>query len=252
LSNKQCRQWIAQGKTEQALAWLMSQEVVSAEQYVLLALCKRSNQLLNWEKAIKALLDDQNKSLEDLLLAYSSAAKWSRIGCDRQKQLKYLTLAIQVASQLKHDRAVLDLEAIKANTLLQLGRVEMAEESLTHCIQKAIQVEYHLLIIAEGILLCGIWMRKGQFQRVASLCLNIEISASKRYNWIAFATARMMRASCWMIMNSPQQAISLLFETGNFLYQQGAVAALNLVKARLGEFQIILGQDRFEELRQKE
>ncbi len=251
MSNKQCRQWIAQGKTEQALAWLIRQEERSAEYFVLLAICQRSNQLQNWENAIEALLEE-GQSLEDLLLAYRSAAKWSRVGYDRQRQLKYLTLGIQIASQLKHERIALDLGAIKANTLIQMGHVDLAEEYLTNCVQKSIQLEYHLLIIAEGILLCGIWMRKGQFQRVASLCLNIEASAGQRCNWIAFSTARMMRASCWMILNSPQQAISLLFETGNFLYQQGAVAALNLVKARLGEFQIILGQERFEELRQRE
>ena len=134
--------------------------------------------------------------------------------------------------------------------MLKNGYVSEAEQQLSICVQSAIQHQSHLLVIAEGIILCGLWMRQGQFERTTALCLNIETASVARCNWIALATARMMRASCWLILQSPQAAISLLFETGNFLHQKGAVAALNLVKARLGEIQLLLGEEAFEQLRQ--
>ena len=215
---------------------------------MLQALCQRQNHLYHWEQAIAALQTQEPS--QDLLLAYRSAAKWSRIGFDRQRQLQYLQAAIDIAEELGNTIERLDLMAIKANTLLNIGYAQQAETELTLCVQQAIQVNYHLLVVAEGTILCGLWMRQGQLERVASLCLNIEESAISRCNWIALATGRMMRASCWMIQKSPKQAIALLFETGNYLYQQGAVVALNLIKARLGEFQLLIGIDKFEEIRQ--
>ena len=53
-----------------------------------------------------------------------------------------------------------------------------------------------------------------------------------------------MRASCWLIRRSQLQALSLLLDTGDFLAQKGALAALNLIKARLGELQLILGKQQ--------
>ena len=40
-------------------------------------------------------------------------------------------------------------------------------------------------------------------------------------------------------------------DTGDFLYAKGAVAALNLVKARLGEVHLLLGQERTRDIIQQ-
>ena len=64
-----------------------------------------------------------------------------------------------------------------------------------------------------------------------------------RHNWIALATARNTRASCLLIRKQHSEAIQLLLETGDFLYSKGAVAALNIVKARLGEIHLLIGKE---------
>ena len=244
-----CRRLIAIGKIDQAREWLQQNSDDSPEFYVLLALSQRQNHLYHWEVAIEHLQPEG--SSPNLLLAYRRAAKYSRIGFDHKRQISHLRNAIHTANALNKTVDTLELQAILGNTLLGLGKVEQAQEILSECVQESIAVKHDLLIIAEGIVLCGMWMRMGKFERVASLCLIIESSAINRCNWIALSSSRMMRASCWIIQKSPQKAISLLFETGNFLYQQGAVAALNLIKARLGEIQLLLGEEKFEEYRQQ-
>jgi hypothetical protein len=237
------------GKIDQARDWLLQQSEYPPEYFVLLALSHRDNHLYHWEKAIEALQVEGFSP--NLLLAYKRAAKYSRIGFDHKKQINHLHGAIQTAKAIQKPFETLELQAILGNTLLQLGDVNNAEKVLTECVQHSIKIKHDLLVIAEGIVLCGMWMREGKFERVASLCLNIENSAINRCNWIALSSSRMMRASCWMILKSPQKAISLLFETGNFLYQQGAVVALNLIKARLGEIQLLIGEEKFEQYRQQ-
>ena len=243
-----CRKWIAEGKLKQAQTWLMEQPETTPEHLLLHAMCQRAGQLYHWERAIAALAS--SPATEDLLLAHRMAAKWSRVGCDQKRQLLHLDQAIKIAQELEHSEQRINLQAIRGNLLLKNGHLSDAEEQLSICVQSAIQQRYHLIVIAEGIILCGLWMRQGQFERTTALCINIEAASIARSNWIALATARMMRASCWLILKSPQQAISLLFETGNFLHQRGAVAALNLIKARLGEIQLLLGEETFEQLRQ--
>ena len=53
------------------------------------------------------------------------------------------------------------------------------------------------------------------------------------------------------LRNNEQVAVELLLECGERLYQLGAVAALNLIKARLGELQQLLGSERLATLQQQ-
>ena len=77
----------------------------------------------------------------------------------------------------------------------------------------------------------------------AALAVSIEESAKERNNWIALACGSMIRATCWRTQGMIPQSIGLLMETGNFLHERGAVAALNLIRARLTEFRVQMSDD---------
>ena len=91
-------------------------------------------------------------------------------------------------------------------------------------------------------------MHDNRWRDTAALCIAIEIAAKTRSNWIALASARMMRASAWLAEDKTSEAINLLFDTGDFCFDKGAVAALHLVRARLVELQTQLGESQFQNL----
>ena len=242
---QKCRIWIAEGKTKQALEWLKSQE--QTPQILLLwTMCQKENRLELWENVVKIFRDLEldETTYSDRILALGQVIKWSRIGYDHSRYLRYLHEIIQVSESKDDALQVLHWKTILGNFLLQKGDIAKAQPILQESVHQAIVLKQRLLLISQGTLLCSLWLSQGEFEKVSSLCLQIDQAAIERNNWIALACSRNMRASCWLIRRSQLQAISLLLDTGDFLAQKGALAALNLVKARLGELQLILGKQQ--------
>ena len=77
--------------------------------------------------------------------------------------------------------------------------------------------------------------------------IECDFKARERDNFIALSCATMTRASCWYAQKRKKQAVQLLLKVGRELYELGAVAALNLIKARLAELRLLLGDDTFQE-----
>jgi len=238
-----CRQLIAEGKTKQALDWLETQK--KTPQILLLwTMCQKENRLALWENVVNLYrnLELNKETYPDRILALGQVIKWSRIGYDHPRYLQYLQEIIQVAETQNDDLQVLHWKSVLSNFLLQKGDIAKAKPLLQEAVHQAIVLKQRLLLISQGTLLCSIWMSQGEFEKVASLCLQIDQAAIERNNWIALASSRNMRSSCWLIRRSNLQAVTLLLDTGDFLAQKGAIAALNLIKARLGELQLILGK----------
>lgn len=247
-----CRKWIAEGKLNQALAWLETQEQ-TAETLLLWTMCQKENQLELWERVVYQLRDmPLNAQIyRDRILALGQVIKWSRLGYDQHRYLQYLQEIIRVAETTNDSLQALHWRTILANYYLKLGEIEKALPLLQESVHQSIVLKQRLLLISQGTLLCSLWMSQGKFEEVASLCLQIDQAAIERSNWIALACSRNTRSSCWLIRKSQQQSINLLLDTGDFLAQKGACAALNLVKARLGELQLILGKPQLLSLIQK-
>ena len=243
ISLAQCRKWIGEGKSTQALAWLTAQEQTT-QILLLWTMCQKENQLQLWERLTDIFRAEppSKDTYPDHLLALGQTIKWSRLGYDHQRYQRYLREIVSLAQTQNDSLQVLHWKSILANFLLQKGHIAEAQPLLQEAVHQAIVLKQRLLLISQGTLLCSLWLSQGEFEKVSSLCLQIDQAALERRNWIALACSRNMRASCWLIRRSRQQAVSLLLDTGDLLAKKGAIAALNLIKARLGELQLLLGK----------
>lgn len=245
MSLEECRKWIANGELAKAQDWLNTQPE-NANTLILLAMCQQDFQLEYWERAIQAL--EQHSPSMDLMLCLEQGIRFARLAQDQKRKIQYLNQIIMVSEYLGQQENYLHWKAILANTHLRQGYPQKAKPLLMEVVQLALQMQQHLVLIAQGMILCGLWLQEKEFERVSALSLQIEDAAAYRKNWIALSTVRNMRASTWLIQGRSKEAIHLLLETGGFLTQMGARAALNIIKARLGELQLLLGKDRFEEI----
>jgi hypothetical protein len=209
-------------------------------------MCQKENQLQLWERISDIFRSEapRKETYPDHLLALGQTIKWSRLDYDHQRYQKYLLEIITLAQTQQDSLQVLHWKSILGNFLLQKGHIEEAQPLLQEAVHQAIILKQRLLLISQGTLLCSLWLSQGEFEKVSSLCLQIDQAALVRNNWIALASSRNMRASCWLIRRSRQQAVSLLLDTGDLLAKKGAIAALNLIKARLGELQLLLGKQQ--------
>lgn len=235
------RGWIAAGKRAAALEWLSTQPD-NPDVLLLKAVCINVDKGMHWARAIETL--SQYPASKDLLLALGQGISQARKDLDTVRQEHYLLEAIRVATELQSHIQRIHWMAILGNFYLRQGQPDKALMWLQQSVQLSIVHEHHLVTVAQGIILSGLWFGRGDIDRVSALSLSIEDAAVHRCNWLAFATARNTRASCLLIRKNEKEAIKLLLETGDFLYAKGAVAALNIVKARLGELHLLLGQDR--------
>ena len=245
MSIEECRKWIANGEIAKATEWLNTQPE-NGDTLILLAMCQQEFQLEYWQRAITYF--EQSAPSHNLLLCLEQGIRFARLGQDHKRKMDYLHKIIEVSQFLGQQNQFLHWKSILANAFLRQGYPQKAKPILMEVVQLALQVQHDLILIAQGLILCGLWLQEGEIERVAALCLQMEDAAMRRQNWIALSTIRNMRASTWFIQGSPKSAMNLLLETGGFLSQEGARAALNLTKARLGEIQLLLGRDRFEEL----
>ena len=172
----------------------------------------------------------------------------AQLGSDLHRQRDYLNKSVALSKTLAKDDEQLELRAVYAHRLLLDGLPTQAKQALTSLVQDAILHRHQLLIISEGTILAGLYMHDNRWRDTASLCIAIEIAAKSRSNWIALASARMMRATAWLAENKSREAINLLFDTGDFCFDKGAVAALHLIRARLVELQTQLGEIQFQSL----
>ena len=241
---KECRQWIANGQRQKALVWLHDQ-TETPEVLLLVALCQREDRHHHWKRAIEAL---STKPSQDLLLALGQGITQARKDLNYTQQISYLHKAIEVSRSLEQHIQMIHWTSILANRLLRMGNPDKALPWLMQSVQLSIQHQHHLVTIAQGSILSGLWFARGEIDRVAALSVSIEHAANQRHNWLAFATARNTRASCLMIRKQHKEALALLLEGGDQMSGRGAVAALNIIKGRLGEMHLLLGKERTTEL----
>jgi hypothetical protein len=235
------RSWIAAGKRKEALEWLLTQPE-HPDVLLLKAVCMDVDKSFHWQMAVEAF--SQYPPSKDLLLALGQSISQARKDLNTSLQEAHLLQAIDVSTKIGETVQRIHWIAILANFYLRQGQPDKAMMWLQQSVQLSIAHQHHLVTIAQGTILSGLWFGQGEINRVSALSLSIEEASIQRHNWIALATARNTRASCLLIRKQESEALQLLIETGDFLYSKGAVAALNLIKARLGEIHLLLGQER--------
>ena len=235
------RTWIASGKRKEALDWLKDQSE-TPDVLLLKAVCIDVDKNFHWQRAVDAL--SQRPASKDLLLALGQGISQARKDLNTALLETYLLHAIDVATTIGETIQRIHWIAILGNFYLRQGQPDKAMLWLQQSVQLSIVHQHHLVTIGQGTILAGIWFGQGEINRVSALSLSIEEAAIQRHNWIALATARNTRASCLLIRQQESEAFQVLMDTGDFLYDKGAVAALNLIKARLGELHLLLGQEK--------
>ena len=205
------------------------------------ALVAEQPSIEKWKTAIAFL--DAYPGSSAMIQAYQSIIKLLNDGEAHDKERIWLKRLLDQSKEKIHPLHYLELQSQYANRLLLDGYEPEATILLEEILEQAILHKSHLIIIAQGIILTSLWMKKGRFMEAASLAVSIEESAKERHNWLALSCGSMIRATCWRTQGMIPQSIGLLMETGNFLYERGAVAALNLIRARLTEFRVQMGDD---------
>lgn len=242
-----CRKAIVKGRRRAAAAWLATQDDGPAV-LVLRAINTPPEPMVAWQKALEAL--QPGGPSEDLLLAHRGLARLHREGQDRAGQAFHLRAAAEVARHLQRPLEEAELLTILATTESATGHPQKAKRIHSRALECAVQHNDDLLIIINGTVLCGMLMAANQWADAAAIAALIESASKRRQNWIALASARLQRSTCVLVEGRQDQAVQLLLECGEALYKVGAVAALNLIKARLGELQRLLGPQKMSTLQQ--
>ena len=240
------RQLIRNGDTAKALIELEKSEYKKDPLHPLFfAICSDSNPLLNWENAVKSLAVAGPSP--ELLFALERASFFSQEGRDQIRLRRYLKQATALSETLGKQEVFLEYQVIYANRLLCDGYLEKAQNMLDDIIALAQEQNATLLMISQGVILSSLLMNQQNWIGAASVSVIIEKAARERENWIALACAIMTRASCLHAQKRSRPAVQLLLKVGREFYEYGAVSALNLVKARLAELRILIGDDLFNE-----
>ena len=174
----------------------------------------------HWKKAIDAL--SQLPASKDLLLALGQGISQARKDLNTSLQESYLITSDQCGCNHRRDFQRIHWIAILGNFYLRQGQPDKAMMWLQQSVQLSIVHQHHLVTIAQGTILAGLWFGQGDINRVSALALSIEEAALQRHNWIALATARNTRASCLLIRQQESEAIQFLMDTGDFLICQGS------------------------------
>ena len=117
----------------------------------------------------------------------------ARKDLDTSLQESYLLQIIKVATTIGDTVQRIHWIAILGNFYLRQGQPDKAMMWLQQSVQLSIVHQHHLVTIAQGTILAGLWFGQGDINRVPALALSLK-SALQRHNWIALATARNTRA----------------------------------------------------------
>lgn len=251
--NRDCfspiRRFVSTGDMNAARDWLIQNKSSLQDfEFFLLyqAICADGGELTLWERCIAPLKKIQAYS--ELLFVLERAADVSRRGGDGVRFRLFLKQAEEISQYLGNIDQHLQYVAIYANQLFLDGYIEQAQELLQQVVVKAQETNNHLLLLAQGTILSGILLNQQKWMAAASLSVMMEEAARIRQNWIGVSCAVMTRATVWHSQGQTEASIRLLLEHGRKLHEQGAIAALNLIKARLAEMKSLIGDEEFQRI----
>ena len=120
--------------------------------------------------------------------------------------------------------------------LLSIGLTERALPHLTSAMQQAIDVDDTLMIVALGVSLSALHLEEEDWAEAHRMGTLVVAASSRRGNWLGVADGLITQSTCMLATGEPlTDAIALLLHGGHHLNKHGAAAAVNLIKARLGE-----------------
>lgn len=160
-------------------------------------------------------------------------------GTDRVSGRRHLEAAWQQASRMGLQTLANQLRQQLGLHLLSIGLTELALPHLCVAMQQAIDEDDTLMIVAIGVSLSAVRLEREEWEDARALGTQVVAAASRRGNWLGVADGLITQSTCMLAAGEPLvDVIALLLHGGQHLNQQGAAAAVNLIKARLGELRV--------------
>ena len=159
----------------------------------------------------------------------------------RQHLQSALALALQHDAHLQAGRAGLLLGSL----LLRGGALAAAHDALELAWSHAGQAQDSLGRAAIGTILAAMAAERSDWPRVLEICDGLAAPARARRNPALKAQLALDRSVAWDALGQPEKAIGDLLLLGLELESEGEQLALNLLRARLGELRLSMGEERF-------
>jgi hypothetical protein len=141
---------------------------------------------------------------------------------------------------------LLPVATLLAHLRLQTGQVRQASELLVEATSIAADVGDDLTLAAEGSILAAIQLEEQDWQAAAGTARLASAAALRRGNWMGFVDASITIAACLDQLGARSDALFELLTAAGRARSAGAEAAVNIVRARLGELRAELGAEAFD------
>ena len=160
-------------------------------------------------------------------------------GGDRVSGRRHLEAAWQQALRMDLHQQANQLRRQLGLHLLSIGLAKLALPHLCATLQQAVEDDDTLMIVTLGVSLSAIRLEEEDWSEARRLGTLVVAAASRRGNWLGVADGLITQSTCMLATGEQMaEAIALLLHGGHHLNKMGAAAAVNLLKARLGELRV--------------
>ncbi len=167
-------------------------------------------------------------------------------GGDRVAARVHLETAYAMALRLADARAR-PLRRRLALHLLSIGLPALARPLLEEALLEAVDADDTLQIVSLATPLSAMRLEAADWSEARKLGALVVSAASRRANWLGVTDGLITQSTCLLQLDAPlTEAIALLLHGGQRLGGLGALAAVNLIKARLGELRAEHGAEPFD------
>ncbi len=176
----------------------------------------------------------------------TALARLCTAGGDRIAARAHLEAAYAMALRLEDDRAA-PLRCQLGLHLLSIGLPALALPILREALLDAVDTDNTLMIVSLGSTLSAMRLEAADWAEARKLGALVVSAASRRGNWLGVTDGLITQSTCLLRMGaSLTEAIALLLHGGKRLSSMGSPAAVNLIKARLGELRTVHGPAVFD------
>ena len=169
-------------------------------------------------------------------------------GGDPQRARDMLVAAGEIARASDDGPAAVHVDAMLGNLLVEAALHEEARAVLRRCVEAAEARSDDLTVLSEGTILAALLIMAEQWAELVDLARRLLTAAERRGNWLGIADAAMSWSQGLIGQDDVEGGILVLVRVGSLLQQRGASAAVNLIKARLGELRANLGPETVDAL----
>lgn len=154
--------------------------------------------------------------------------------------------AAQLARRHGAQADLMPVATLLAHLRLQTGQVRQAAALLIEATAIAAELGDDLTMAAEGSILAAIQLEDQDWAAAAATARQANAAALRRGNWMGFVDASITIAACLDQQGARSDGLLELLTAAGRARSAGAEAAVNIVRARLGELRAELGAEAFD------